>query len=99
MIIVVGEAVGRLETIDELRRASIEHVRRSRTEDGCIEHSVFVDCENEQRLFFFERWRDAAALKAHFAVEDARLFAKALGALTARKPRMTIYNAEETAAG
>ena len=95
MLIVVGEAVGTRETIAELRRISLDHVHRSRKEDGCIEHAVHFDCEDELRLFFLERWRDLDALKAHFAVAESRIFAQELTKLSTRKPRMTVYRSEE----
>ena len=95
MLIVVGEVSGTSENIGELRRISLDHVHRSRKEDGCIEHAVHFDCEDELRLFFFERWRDHDALKAHFAVPESRLFARELAKLSASKPRMTVYRSEE----
>jgi quinol monooxygenase YgiN len=35
MIIVTGTIHARLDTLDELRRLSLEHVARSRAEPGC----------------------------------------------------------------
>ena len=55
MIIVTGSVTARPDSFEELRQASLDHVRRSRTEPGCISHSVQVDCEDPMRLFFFER--------------------------------------------
>ncbi|MGJ4929349.1 putative quinol monooxygenase [Bradyrhizobium sp. HKCCYLS2038] len=96
MIIVVGSVDGIGESFDRLLKVSLEHVHRSRTEDGCVEHIVQVDCEDPHRLRFFERWRDAAALKAHFARPESRTFVKEVGKLCAKPPVMTIYEAEET---
>ena len=79
-----------------MRRLSLEHVRRSRAEPGCVEHGVYVDAENPLRLHFFERWADAAALKAHFAVPQSRAFAKALRALAADPGGMAVYEAART---
>ena len=94
MIIVVGSVDGRSESIDLLKNVSLEHVHSSSAEDGCIEHGVHVDCENPLRLHFFERWRDAAALKAHFARSESRMFAQEVARLCAKPPLMTIYEAE-----
>ena len=93
MIIVTGDAVGRPQTIDEMLRISLEHVRRSRTEPGCIAHGVYVDCENPLRLHFFERWADTAALQAHFSVPESRAFARTLGELAAQPGEMAVYEA------
>ncbi len=40
MIIVTGSVTARPETFEALLRASLDHVHRSRTEDGCLVHSV-----------------------------------------------------------
>lgn len=95
MIIVVGSVDGRSESVDRLVTISLEHVHRSRAEDGCIEHTVQIDCEDRLRLRFVERWRDAAALKAHFARSESRVFAQEVANLCAKPPAMAIYEAEE----
>ena len=94
-IIVTGSVQGTDATVDALLEAALTHVRRSRTEPGCLSHHVFRDAEDPNRLFFFERWRDHDALKAHFAVPESRLFARELANLSASKPRMTVYRSEE----
>ena len=62
MIVVTGSVTARPDSFDEVKRLSLEHVHRSRTEPGCISHAVHVDCENPLRLVFFEQWADRAAL-------------------------------------
>ena len=95
MIIVVGSVDGRSESFDRLVKISLEHVHRSRGEDGCIEHTAQVDCEDPLRLRFFERWRDAAALKAHFGRTESRVFAQEVAKLCSKPPLMVVYDAEE----
>ena len=56
MILVTGSILAREEAFDEVLRACLEHVERSRKEPGCISHDVHVDCQNPMRLFFFEQW-------------------------------------------
>jgi quinol monooxygenase YgiN len=93
MIVVTGSVTARQDTFEEVRRLSLEHVHRSRTEPGCISHSVHVDCENPLRLAFIEQWADRAALAAHFAVPASRNFVRALGPLAAGPPTIEIYEA------
>jgi quinol monooxygenase YgiN len=95
MIIVVGSVDGRSDSFDYLLKVSLDHVHRSRQEDGCIEHAVQIDCEDPLRLRFFERWRDATALKAHFARSESRAFVQDVARLSAKPPVMAIYEAEE----
>ena len=94
MIVVLGTALARPDTLDEMRRLSIEHVDRSRGEPGCLSHEVAIDALRPLQLSFTERWSDAAALAAHFQVDASRRFAKALAALGAEPPRMTLYVAD-----
>ena len=93
MIVVTGSVTARHDSFDEVQRLSLEHVRRSRTEPGCISHSVQVDCENPLRLVFFEQWADRAALLAHFAVPASRDFVRALQSLAAAATTIELYDA------
>lgn len=93
MILVTGSVTARPETFDEILKLSLEHVRRSRTEPGCISHAVHVDSENPLRLVFLERWVDRAALSAHFAVPASHEVVKALRSLAAEATPIDIYDA------
>ncbi len=83
MVIVTGEVLARPETLAELIGLCQDHSRRSRDEPGCISHDLYIDSENGLRLFFFERWTDRAALKAHFAVPESNDFMRAVRSLSA----------------
>ena len=93
MIVVTGSVTARQDSFDEVRRLSLEHVHRSRTEPGCISHAVSVDCENPLKLVFFEQWADRAALLAHFAVPASRDFVRALQSLAAAASTIELYDA------
>jgi quinol monooxygenase YgiN len=93
MIVVTGSVTARTDSFDEVRKLSLEHVRRSRTEPGCISHAVQIDCENPLRLVFFEQWADRAALLAHFAVPASRDFVRALQSLAAAATTIELYDA------
>jgi len=93
MIVVTGSATASPAGLAEMTRIALEHVHRSRAEPGCIEHGVYVDAENPLRLHFFERWADADALRAHFAVAESRAFARRLRELAADPGHMAVYQA------
>ena len=93
MIVVTGSVTARQETFDEVKKLSLEHVHRSRSEPGCISHAVHVDCENPLRLMFFEQWTDRAALSTHFAVPASRDFVRALQSLAAAATTIELYDA------
>jgi quinol monooxygenase YgiN len=95
MIIVLGSVLIRQGAIGEATKLSLEHVYRSRTEPGCISHSVQHDCENSQRLVFVEEWSDLAALHVHFQVPESRAFVGALTVLATEKPKMAIHQVQQ----
>jgi quinol monooxygenase YgiN len=94
MIIVTGSVRARPDAIDEVLRLSLEHVHRSRTEPGCLLHSVHRDVEDELRVVFLEHWADRDALAAHFGVPASNEFVQAVTALAAEPPTIEIYEAE-----
>jgi quinol monooxygenase YgiN len=94
VILVTGSVHARPDTVDQVLAISLEHVRRSRQEPGCLLHSVHFDAEDPLHLVFVEHWADAAALRAHFGVPESRAFAKELGVLAAFPPEMKIYDAQ-----
>jgi quinol monooxygenase YgiN len=93
MIMVTGSVTARQDSFEQVKKLSLEHVRRSRTEPGCISHAVHVDCENSLRLVFFEQWADRAALSAHFAVPASHDFVRALQSLAAAATTIELYDA------
>jgi quinol monooxygenase YgiN len=93
MIVVLGSVVAREGHFDEVLALSHEHVIRSRAEPGCISHAVHRDTENPSRLVFVERWETQEALWTHFKVPASRAFGKALAALAAEEPEMSLYDA------
>lgn len=95
MVIVAGSILAKPETFEELRRLSLAHTVRSRTEAGCEHHSVHIDVENGLRLVFVERWTDRGALLAHFAEPNARAFVAQARKLAAEPPSINIYTADE----
>jgi quinol monooxygenase YgiN len=95
MVIVTAQIHARLDTVDELRRLSLEHVARSRAEPGCLEHGVSIDANDGLRLVFFERWADRAALQAHFELPASREFAAAARRCAAHPPEIVVYEASE----
>lgn len=95
MIVVTGSVKTRPETFEEARRLSLEHVRRSRQEPGCISHAVHVDCEDPLRLVFFEQWADRTAPAAHFAVPASGEFVRALRSLAVGPTPLELYDANQ----
>lgn len=93
MIIVTGSVKARPDTLDKLLALSLEHVRRSRAEPGCVAHTVHQDVEDPLRLVFLEEWADADALLVHFAVPESGEFVRAAAELAAARPDLRVYDA------
>jgi quinol monooxygenase YgiN len=85
------------EHVDEVERLSIEHVRRSRREPGCLLHTVHRDVEDARRFVFLEHWTDREALATHFGVPASRTFVDAATALATEAPSISIFTAEPMA--
>jgi quinol monooxygenase YgiN len=94
VIIVTGSVKAQKATLARMRELCLEHVHRSRTEPGCLLHSVHHDVEDPLTLLFLEHWQDRAALDAHFRVPASSDFVTAISELAAEPPAMQIYEAE-----
>jgi quinol monooxygenase YgiN len=93
MIIVTGSVHARPDKLDEVLAASLEHVHRSRTEPGCLLHSVHQNVEDPTFVVFVEHWEDRDALTAHFGRPASNAFVNTVAALAAERPTIEIYEA------
>jgi quinol monooxygenase YgiN len=93
MIIVTGSVHARPDALADVLRASLEHVHRSRTEPGCLLHSVHQSVEDPLLVVFIEHWEDRDALTTHFAQPESNDFVKAVAALADERPTIEIYDA------
>ena len=48
-------------------------------EPGCIEYQAYVDRKDKGTVLLLERWKDDAALQAHFVTPHMAAFGKAIG--------------------
>ena len=94
MILVIGHALAKPDTLQAMLAISTEHVLRSRAEPGWISHEVSTDVQEPLPLTFVERWSDMDALQAHFRVDASRAFAKALSAMAEGTPEFHVYRSE-----
>ena len=99
MIVITGSILAKPETEAALVDAALGHSARSRAEDGCLSHRCYRDMEEPLRLFFYEEWRDMAAVKAHFAHADTGIIMGAIRELAAGSEGPVILQAEAVARG
>lgn len=94
MIIITGSVQTNPENRDEIHKLCVTHSARSRSEQGCISHTVHIDCEQPDRLFFYEQWQDEASVAVHFRVPESRKLVEQLTALAGYRPKMDIFKAD-----
>jgi quinol monooxygenase YgiN len=75
--------------IDPARRtageAAFEKMRAATlNEEGCLEYQAYADRADPGTLFMFEKWKDQAALDAHFTSAHMAEFGAALAGLGVR---------------
>ncbi|MEM8771485.1 MAG: putative quinol monooxygenase [Pseudomonadota bacterium] len=95
MIIVTGSIIVEPQHYNKALRLSLDHVRRSREEPGCLDHRVAIDSENENRLVFVEFWENMTALQQHFSLDASKNFVSELKKCSAKPPQMRIFKADE----
>jgi quinol monooxygenase YgiN len=65
--IITAQVTVRAEHWGAAQQLAEEHSRASRQEAGCLSHDWYAHPTAERTLFFFEQWRDQAAIDEHFA--------------------------------
>lgn len=98
MLIVTGDIVASAGHFDALFAATRAHSARSRVEPGCLSHDCFQDPDNPGRIVFVERWRDEAALQAHFKTPGIAQLLAAFRDHAEERGTMQVYQATEVAA-
>lgn len=66
MILVSGKVCFRQADLERVRPAMAAMVNASLAEDGCIDYAYSIDVLDPTVMRIIERWRDRAALAAHF---------------------------------
>ena len=95
MIVVNARIEADPATIAAMKSAIAAMETASRAEDGCDDYTFSVEINNPSVIRITERWRDMAALAAHFATPHMAAFG---GAMAQHKPKSvtaTCYEAKE----
>ena len=93
MIVITGAVTARPGEVERLRAEALAHSERSRGEDGCLSHRCYIDAAAPERLFFYEEWRDMAAVQAHFRHPDTPVIMAAIRDLGAASEGPTVLEA------
>lgn len=98
MILITGHVTLTSKHRERMIALGAEHSARSRAEPGCLAHNCHVDIEDAMRLVFVEEWESVDAVRAHFALPEARAFVAEMRALSPQPPVIRIYAAEDITA-
>ncbi|MBD1872953.1 antibiotic biosynthesis monooxygenase [Nodosilinea sp. FACHB-131] len=66
MILVSGKVRFHQDDLERIRPAIAVMINASLAEDGCIDYAYSIDVLDPTVMRIIERWRDRAALAAHF---------------------------------
>ena len=67
-------------------------VENTLKEEGCLEYTLYQDPNNKSSFLFFERYKNQAAIDAHFAASYFKEFGSKIGEMTARATEIKIYD-------
>jgi quinol monooxygenase YgiN len=75
----------------ELRDLLVEHAARQTAADGCLGAAAYEPIGADAGEYVLHtRWRDEAALRAHYVTPDYTRYVEGIGALLARPSDVTI---------
>lgn len=60
-------------------------------EEGCLEYTLYQDPVNKTNFFFFERYRDQAAVDAHFAASYFKEFGQKAGEMVSQASEIKVW--------
>jgi quinol monooxygenase YgiN len=76
---------------DDFTKAAQWIIDLTRKEAGCLEYTLYQDPVNKTNFFFFERYRDQAAIDAHFAASYFKEFGQKAGEMTSQATDIKIW--------
>lgn len=82
MLIIAGTIDVDPDQMDDFLRASIDMMRATHEEPGCLAYSFTVDQLVLGRIQLFEKWESNEDLAAHFEAPHMAVFQQRTGALT-----------------
>jgi len=91
MLIVAGEVRMTPESVAKVREQAATMVAETLKEDGCLEYGFAEDLLEPGRIRLFEKWRDQAALDAHFQTPHMAAFNAALAQVELQGVSVKIY--------
>ena len=95
MLVIVAVIETSADDIAALKNAIATMEQASREEEGCEDYTFCVELNDPTRMRITERWRDEAALKAHFESPHMAAFNQAMAGAPPKSVSVTCYEATE----
>ncbi|MGX7925607.1 putative quinol monooxygenase [Tsuneonella sp. HG094] len=95
MILVLGTVKLAPERLEGARAAMERMVTASRVEPGCIAYGYGQDMLDPNTIHVVEKWRDRAALDAHFATPHMAEWRRVMGELGLSGRDLQVFTADE----
>ena len=80
------------DQIDAFIAAAQALISASRAEAGCISYTMYQNPADRTSFFFFEEWKDQAAVDFHFATPHFTGLGQWLGPMLQGEPSVIIYD-------
>lgn len=97
MIIVMGTVRVPVENIEPIRPMMAKVIAATLKEDGCIQYAYGQDVLDPELIHIAEKWRDMAALKAHFQTEHMKVWAQERATLGLFDRNIRVFETDEGA--
>lgn len=97
MLIVLAKATVGQGAMEAARAAIADMVAASNAESGCIAYAFTQDILDPTQIHIVEKWKDDAALAAHFATPHMAAFGEAIAGLDFKVIEAVKFHADEGA--
>jgi quinol monooxygenase YgiN len=96
MLVVLANITTKPGQRSEAIKASLDCIKATREENGCILYELFASAEDETSLVFVEKWTDKDALRAHLQTEHLKNSSKARAPYVDGEIKVNVFEAEQT---
>lgn len=95
MIIVMGTFRVPVENIEAIRPMMAKVIAATVAEDGCIRYAYGQDVLDPELIHVAEKWRDKAALEAHFNAAHMKVWAEERAGLGLFDRQIRVFESDE----
>ncbi|HXD55481.1 MAG TPA: putative quinol monooxygenase [Solirubrobacteraceae bacterium] len=95
MIVVHADVFAQIPQREGVREAMLLAQRAAREQDGCVSFQFAEALDEPGHFVAVERWRDGAALEAHFRSSSFQAYEEAVTPLLVRDSEVLVLTAQE----